>query len=477
MKNIILVCAVFFSFLITFDLFLKEPPVWPDEATLTYISSISDGNLINNYQKYPSFYISLLYYWFKLTGVSIEAQRILSVSWGIIFIIVFCLFILKISKISSKKSFLIPIPIILLITDFTFLQATRVGRPEIITLLFGLISTYFLFIFLASNNQKLLLLVLSLIFANLSFFFHMNGFIYLLSFLTIIILSFRKLSKQHQKILVFCTTCFFFFSIALVVTGLISLKGIISRLLIANAQDNWFFTVLNSKPFELKFIYISFITVSFLFILFVFQKRKLNLIIFLFPLVLSWIVMLINKDFWYAVYIIPFIYIAVFILLCDYYQEWQVTKSNLIKIKVIGLYLVCLIIFLSNLKVHLDILLLEGGDKYSYQKYIGDIEQIIPDNTTVFTSSIPDPYYAFILRKNNKIIRFPQGFVEKNDYLKELNESDFIIYNGPYGNNYYGDLVMDYLKINVFKIVKLDNPNQYQAIIVELKPKYQRTDP
>jgi hypothetical protein len=159
------------------------------------------------------------------------------------------------------------------------------------------------------------------------------------------------------------------------------------------------------------------------------------------------------------------------------YKKLTEIKIDSAKYRFIFTIIICFTILLANLKFHINILAEEGGDRYSYQKYITDIRKIIPDNTSIFTSSIPDPFYAFTDRKNNPLTRFPQGFVENGGFLKELNETDYIIYNGPYGSNYYGNLVLDYLRKNLLKITQIGGVGQYQAIIAELKPRNQRVNP
>lgn len=468
MKKILLVLAFIFCFIITFDLFLKEPPVWPDEASLAYLSSVSTGNLITDYKIYPSLYIALLSGWFKINNISIETQRILSVLAGFIFIIIFYFFVNKISINLSKNNFLIIVPIILLIIDFTFLQATRIGRPEIFTLLFGMISIYLLYIFIANGYYKYSLLGFSIIFAILAFVFHINGIIYLLTFFVVFALTFKKLYKNNKQIIIFPAIFIIIFLTFFSFIINLSFSNILTRFEIAGIQDTWILTVLTSKPLEMKLMYLLFISITLLFFCYTFFKRELRLFVITFPLLLSWIILILNKDFWYAVYLIPLAYLAIFILLENYVTH---------RAKFYGLIFVCLLIFLSNLKLHLDILFIEGGNRYSYLQFISEIQKTIPDGKSVFTSAIPDPYYAFTNRKNNKIVRFPQSFVDKANYINELDEIDFIIYNGPYGHRFYGDLLEKYLEINTLKSYQIGTTDQYNATIIELKPTNQRTNP
>ncbi|MDD2823198.1 MAG: hypothetical protein PHQ59_03905 [Candidatus Daviesbacteria bacterium] len=476
MKIIILALSIFLLIVITFDLFLKEPPVWPDEASLVQISSIFSVNFQEGFRQYPSFYPPLLSSIFSITGISIEVQRLLSAFAGFAFIVVFLMFVLKTTRDFKFETNLAVLPIALLITDFTFLQSMRVGRPEIFTLLFGLVSIFLLFKYISDSFEKLILLILSFVFAILALLFHPNGFIYLVTEVIITAFVFKDIRKSDQKIIASVTGIISIFAGIIILRILPTLSSIIKRIEVSNAQDSWLFTVFTSKPIELKTIYFSFLIISIIFLLYLNRKKSIQLFTLGLSLTLSWIVLLFNKDFWYAVYIVPFVYLSFLILADNYYKQWHYLKTDIAKYKFIGLIFICLLIFLSNLIFHMNILIQEGGDKYSYEQYIKEIQEFIPDHGTVFTSAIPDPYYAFVNRKNI-VNRFPQSYVDRNDYLKELNESEYIIYNGPYGNNYYGTLVMDYLKLNTLETKKVGQAGQYQSLVVKLKPKDQRVNP
>lgn len=473
MKNVLLVCACLLFLFATFDLFLKEPPVWPDEAGLARYSILAGKNPMHYYEYYPSIYIVILSGWFNTFGSSIISQRALSLIAGIF---IFFIFVLISKNIHLKNNFLSKVGLIFILTDFTFLQATRVGRPEIWTLLLGLTSIYFLQALLNSNYKKFTYLFISVIFAISAFAFHINGFIYPLTILIIFFISMKKLFGIGKKILLMVVLLSPFF-ILMITHITVFLSFILLRLKIGNAQDTWIYTVFSSKPLELKLIYLSFIAISILILLYFIRKREKDLLIIIIPLILSWAVCFFNKDFWYAVYLVPPVLLALVFLLDKTLESWKLTKSFSSTVKFFGLVFISSVLFLSNFKFHLDILLSEGGERYSYDQYISDIQKTIPEGKTVFNSAIPDSYYAFINRKNNKFYSFPQSFSEKSVYMEQLNATDFIIFNGSYGDNYYGDIVIRYIEKNKLNITLIGTQYQYQAYIVELKLIRQRTDP
>lgn len=464
MKYVLLICAVFLCLIITFDLFLKEPPVWPDEAGLANFSTQVEKDLLNYYQVYPSVYIVGLHFWFNIFGVSIINQRLFSILGGLLTVIIF---IQILNNLNFKNSIFKIIGVILLITDFTFLQSTRVGRPEIWTLSFGLLSLYFYLKYINSEFKKYVFLILSLFSSAVAFLFHMNGIIFTLIILIVSIINYKKIISLKFKdilvllviilpVLIWVASRFVYFY-----------NSLLSRFKIGLAQDTWIVSIFTAKPLELKLIYLSFILITVISFIFYLKSKTNKLLIIIFSLLFSWALMLFNRDFWYAVFIIPFIILALTILLDHFLNN---------RSKFIGLIGLLIILLLSNTKFHFDILISEGGDKYSYEKYISDIKNIIPDNKTVFNSSIPTTYYAFV-EKNNKYESFPQGFVDITNYIDVLNNTDYIIFNGSYGDNYYGDLVVKYVDKNKLNITKIGEPSQYQAYIIELKSKDKRETP
>lgn len=475
MKNVLLVCAFLLSVLITVDLFLKEPPVWPDEAGLAQFSISIKQDPLNYFKYYPSVYILLLSQWFRIFELSIISQRLLSIVGGIFTVTAF-VYILK--RINSGNNTFEIIGLILLLTDFTFLQGARVGRPEIWTLCFGLISVYFLFNWIKSNFNKYRFLFFSITACILAVSFHLNGFIFLLPILVTVSIFFKRMfNKMNRIVLLSAAALMFPFLVWFTVLLKSTLGFILLRLRISNAQETWLFEVFSSKPIELRLIYTFYLLTSIIFLIFCLRKRERYLLSIILPLLLSWLVLIINKDFWYAVYLVPLVIISFIILSKDIYKSWKVTKSLYTSLQLFGLTAMCIVFFLSNLMFHLNILLSEGGSKFSYERYISDIQKVIPDNKTVFNSAIPSTYYAFTKRGNNKYLNFPQSFVEKNDSIKVLNGVDYIIFNGTYGDNYYGDLVAKYIEKNQVNIIKIGEQDQYHVYIVELKPTEQRTNP
>lgn len=104
---------------------------------------------------------------------------------------------------------------------------------------------------------------------------------------------------------------------------------------------------------------------------------------------------------------------------------------------------------------------------------------IVPKNKTVFLSAIPDPYFGFKKKrdKQNKLYEFPVLKTDKKNYLKILNDSDYLIYTGSYETLVFGNFLQSYIEKNKEEVYYLNEPYQYQALIIKLKPKTKRRPP
>lgn len=144
--------------LIGLALFLKEPPVWPDEAIYADIAQnlVQDNRLgtdlwretipgVENYALwYPPVFFYLLSFWFKIFGFSIINQRLLSFLMAIVVIIFYTLLSKElIKKDKNNLALIVILSLFGLISDVVFLKASRVSRPEIFILAFGFVAFWF----------------------------------------------------------------------------------------------------------------------------------------------------------------------------------------------------------------------------------------------------------------------------------------------------------------------------------------------
>src|SRR5579862_1963825 len=131
-------------------LFLKYPPVWPDEALYAnpainilrrgVMASDSWPGLLlgTNRHTYiaPPFYFLYLAGWFRLWGVGIVVMRLSSVAAGVVALAATYFLGVK----SGLSPWLSLIPPSLLAIDSVFLRAALIGRPDMLALAFILLA-------------------------------------------------------------------------------------------------------------------------------------------------------------------------------------------------------------------------------------------------------------------------------------------------------------------------------------------------
>ena len=183
-------------------------------------------------------------------------------------------------------------------------------------------------------------------------------------------------------------------------------------------------------------------------------------------LIVSWVFILVGKQFWYEVYAIPFLFLGYGGILSEKIQK---KSKNFLKI-----LSVFVLMSLASIALIWRAIGQYGGSSFSYAIYVNSVARSIPSNSTVLISSIPDPYFA--LKKDPTITMYQflglPGF--KETYMHMLDDSDYVIYNGSY-DYVYGDFLPRYLEKNQKDTVNISNgPNQYQGVVVKLVPKNKR---
>lgn len=477
--------------LVAFDFFLKDPAIWPDEAIWADIANniLKEGRLgtdllsgtFPGIEKCACWYPSLFFYtiagWFKLFGLSIISLRLLSVIFSILFLIVFYLF----SKLFTKSRWVPILTISLLIIDLTFIRTARLSRPEIFIMFWGMLSFY---LFKTAENypstkKGKLLIALSGISASFAVLNHFFGIFYFFALITYLLI------KDRLKVFLSPGIYLLSFSFLLpVIIWLIlihpywdilreQLTLVMTR---KGSSQIWMLVVFRDRMWSLKLAYLGYLLTTLIFLIYGSLKRSRQYLFLSVTLAVTWIFFIDGKELWYTIYILPLTYLAATLLL----EQTLHTKSIFKFGRYLLISIILLLLLLPNLNLHYNAIASMAGDNFSYSKFTESILKVIPDRKTVFLSSIPDPYFGFKkYQRQNTLYEFPllptKTFTE--DYLKVLEKSDFIIYNGSYEGVYMPDFLPQYIEKNSLKTYKIIEKGQYQAIVVELKPKEQRVKP
>lgn len=483
---------LFFNILIVFiligaALFLKEPPVWPDETIYADIAQnlVKENRLGTDLWKgtipgvenhalwYPPVFFYLLSFWFRIFGFSIINQRLLSFLIAIMVIIFYTLLSKElIKKNKNNLAIMVILSLFGLIVDVVFLKASRVSRPEIFILAFGFVAFWS---FWQSEKEG----------KNSSFFSLFSGFFSSLTILThtislfipLSILSFLFLKK---KLKLFFSRQFYLFLISFLLPIGFWLMSIFPNFEILKTQMAlavhrkklewpWLWIALHDQPPIIKMIILIYLLLTFFFLISSLTKKNDAAIFLSLILFFAWIFSTYGRMFWYFVFPIPFIYLS-FPLTFSQLNNWFLKRIYLITF---------IFLILLNLRLNIQFLSTLAGDNFSYQRFIDNILEIVPKNKTVFLSAIPDPYFGFKEKRGdqNKLYEFPVLKTDKRNYLEILNDSDYLIYTGSYETLVFGNFLQQYLEKNKEEIFPINKPYQYQALIIKLKPKSKRQSP
>lgn len=473
---LILLLIIFLGFDLTY--ILKLVPVWPDETMLADIANNvmrehrfgSDllkglvGN-IENYGSagYPPLYFAILAGWFKIFGLSIFHQRLLSIIFSLFFLIIYFLFS-KTFFIKQKSLFPV-LAVGFLIFDYTFLRSTVIGRFEILILLLGITSLHLL-------QAKKPMLSLCGLLLGITVLIHYTSLIFI--FVTLIYLFLLYKSKTIKiRELNFFLIPFFIVSLGWIIYLYLNkeffLELIILALQIKETHIRWLWSVFAYHPLPLKLIFLGYIVVTWEYAIFAFQQRNLKYYLILLCLVFAWLFSYFyNLEFSYST-IAPFVYLSLCILISYYFSKMGTCKNS---VKFFLISMLAILIFTLNLHIYLKNISDLSSNNFSYDLFSKRILSIIPDNKTVFLSAIPDPYFAFKESRSNKMYQFYPLVAAKENILNILDDSDYIIFNSPLGPN--SNIVMEYIKRNTADTYPVGDNNQYQAYVIKLTPKEKR---
>lgn len=464
-RYIFLLLLIFFLYFFLNSIhLLKYPPIWPDEAEYadialnilktgefkTTLHSVSIFPLDRIYT-YPPLLMYIFAASFKLFGFSITVQRITAVIFGAIFLLFFYLFCLKM----LKNKLLSIVPMSLLVLDLTFMKAAKVSRPEIFILTLTIIA-----FFLLVRKESLHSYILIGLCLGLSFIIQPYGIIGII--ITTIYFFWKYKLKSIKKLViisipVFISIGWWFNKInwQLDILG----KGMKLHGLRKNLEPGYFTQLLTEPNRYMSLLNLSLLIGSFYVITYILlNKKNQHKIFILICLLTYWFFVFIGKQFWYYVYPIPFIYLGYFLIIKEREDYWRYITFILIGLNI-----------LLNTRVNLTLYKRFWGDSYSYEKYAKSIAKNIRNGSTVFSSSIPDPFFELKKNATLKLYIYPALPGEQKQYKQALENSDYIIYNGNH-DLIYGNLLKEFIDKNKRNEVNVFNGlNQYKGIILNIE--------
>ena len=485
--SLVLILLALLFFMIQVVLFLNYPVIWSDEAIYTdlALNFIQDGvfktslwqGLLKGVEEialwYPPLFLLLIAFWLKIVPVSAVSLRFLPLFLSILFLLLSWMWIRR--YLLLKPWFSLGY-LLLLIIDTTFIQASRLARPEILVLVLVIL----LFIFLSqikffkdkSKNQSLFWFLIGLL-SSAIVLTHYYAVLLAPVFVSYYLVEHYPFLKKTPvvhlikdnflrilKTIIWFSLGFFIPLVCWFITisphlELLQLHLSLSAELKA-FETPWVINVFKGRDLLLKAIYLNYLTLIIIIIWQSITTKNRYLFWLAFSVIWLLIVTTYGKMLWYFVYLVPFIYLGLM-------YSWQLLVSLDWKRKALT-SLLLLTLVLHGWKIGERIILITQ-EQLSYDRYSVQVLAHVPDNTTVFLSALPDPYLAFIKAgRNNQLIEFPTMRVSESIYEEILNQADYAIYNGDH-HPQFGNFLFNYLQEHAVEII----PVSYGVVIVKLK--------
>lgn len=470
---------------------LDNPPVWPDEAYFadTAWNLLNQGRLgtdlwggmIPGAREHLFFYPPGLFLvfggLFKVTGLSIYAQRMLAVVVGAGFLMSFYFLSLKVLNIKKSKGIIFTVlAVLLLIVDHIFLKAVRWSRPEIFVMFFSSLAVNCLFIGEDINGKwKNYLFALSGLFLGIAILFHLMGFIYLAAIGGYFIYKHRlkvfSLAQAHYLFIPVLVIVGLWLAIIFPDINYLFVQVGLQKLYRENSPS-YLLLVFESGSMYLKIYYWIMLAILPVGLVYGFIKKNSRLILITLILLFSWIYAYFGKLEAYPVLFVPFGYLMGVLFLRLSLEKGR--KVPTFKILSCGGLLLLLLI---NMYIYQDNLKNYFEGYRNYRVFSENLKEVVPDDAKIYLSSIPDAYYIVREFSNSKVYTYPALPTTKEEYLKVLNDSDYLIYNFDPGAMFFGNYLNEYLNLNVKEVSQIGQSDEYQVLLIKLVDKGLRKAP
>lgn len=439
---------------------LVHPPPWPDESIYADIagSILHQGSastslwqgLVPGVQNqalwYPQPFFYLVSWWYRFTGVSFVSTRLLA---SVFTLGLFCLFAL----ITRKSTW----SLLALSVDYLFIKDSRLLRPETLVL-FLLMLVFILNRVYWSTFRPSYLFVLGFILSSIVLI-HPLAFLFVLVYFVWLLVSKPKAKMLIYFILGLLLPLFLWY---------INIWPNLSLLLEQSAlmaqrkslEISWLQDLIRSADWAHLLLLLSYVC-----LLIIAIRSKLKnaskhneFALLLGWLLAAWLIALIGKMSWYFIYIPLFSYLI---------AGLKILKKQTRPILIIA----------SSISLLMQITTLTQASRtgFNFGKYTQMLMLYIPDKTTVFLSSVPDPYFSFLASsRQNQLIEFPTMPLNPSQYLSVLNQCDYIIYTDSYDRLLFGSLLTDYINRNQSTVTLIGKATNYESKIIKLKPRDQR---
>lgn len=434
---IVLVC---FHLFFSGKFLLVDPPIYPDETYFFSLSTdISDQGItrtpihkltLNNQDVsdyfYPPLFTYIQSFWMMLFGTQLVSIRILSLCISILVLLVSYILFFSV----TKSVFISVLSLLIIVLYGPFAIASKVGRMEIIILLFFMSA--FLLITRLPFNKKLISIAGLL--STFTWLIHPIG-LFLYIFLLIYLFVKRPPNMALKTIV-----------ISMILPFILGTSWWIwhysNNLNIFIEQIKW---ELFNKPNRESIVTLLFRTdviwrIRFLFMMVINTfaisigvRYKNNILLVLGSI--SWLMLLttyVGLEQWYLVYPLFPLILTLLAMYSQLRTRWVIT--------------LCLFFLFSlNAYTTLTYYLSESNTNNSYRLFVNEVSSHIPKDAKILTSTIPDPTFE-LWNLGYKHIQAVPHTSEPNRILSHFDDFDILLIN--YTTNVNMETIINTRKIN-----------------------------
>ncbi|MBP9815922.1 glycosyltransferase family 39 protein [Candidatus Woesebacteria bacterium] len=483
MKALNIFLLLIFSFYIFSSLFLQtiHPPVWPDEAIYAEVveNVIATGTIksdlwkdaIINIQTKAMWNPPLFFYeyalWQRVWGESIYYQRALVQIVGFAALVILFL-LLKKKHLAGH----VLLPLALWVSNVVVAKSTRLARPEIFVLMFGLLGLYLMSRAHEDNkkNNYLLFGLAGLAF-GMSILNHIIGIIFIIGTLASIIFQEKNnLLRKYSVVLLTCLVTLLPWLIDVYLHWNTFLQQFNLSSYPRSLVASWLHVDLLTGELLQRVVLASYLILSLYIVTLLLQKifllkKKVLAIqaLSVSMLAIAWILSVKGKSEFYSIYPITLTILATYYFISD--ASFSTHRKRLLQLSA------CILIAQIIQTISLINGAAQGG--YKYEAFANAVASKIPEESSVFLTAIPDPYYGLTSKKGITLYEFPAVPIARDKYLNILNDSDYVVYNGHFEAHLFGNFITTYIQKNLESKSEV-HAGGYDAFVFKLIDKTKR---
>jgi len=408
--------------------------------------------------------------WQKIWGLSISYQRLLPEIVGLLIIVVITLLLLQDRNSRKPDIGIILLVLGLWVSNILISKSTRMARPDIFSLFFGLVGIYAAVKSFTKNDKRIIYSIVSGVSYGCAVLHHFIGVFFMIGYIITYIIQRKTISRKKFLVAIGAfITVITPWLIDVCINWTTYITQFSLSLEARKFVHSWITTDIFYAEVLVSLTIIGYIAL-FAYLIFLIVKKLLTektsisttSLLLLITSLLYWIFSIKGKSEFYSIY--PFT--LTLILTCTLIgRELKQYKKNLV--------IILFAIILIQIYLYSSVIQRLYTSKNNYSAFAREVAKHIPSHSTVYLSTVPDPYYGIVKNKTIRIYEFLAVPISREQYTYLLSKSDYIVYNAPYNSYMFGEFVGSYIHANSESSIKVTKGG-YSTDVIKLKPKNKR---